>query len=75
MILCHCHVVTDRTVESVVRGGARTLAGVCRSTRAGSDCGACVFSVKKAIQTAESRLVSATLDARLEEERHARRPA
>jgi bacterioferritin-associated ferredoxin len=49
MILCHCHVVTDGAVATAVLGGARTLGSVCRSTGAGRDCGACVFSVKKAI--------------------------
>jgi bacterioferritin-associated ferredoxin len=50
MILCHCHVVSDRAVATAVLSGARTLAGVCRSTGAGRDCGACVFSVRKAVQ-------------------------
>ena len=67
MILCHCHVVSDRAVETAVRGGTRTLAGVCRSTGAGSDCGSCVFSVKKAISAAEALLGSAALDARLQD--------
>jgi bacterioferritin-associated ferredoxin len=49
MILCHCHVVSDRAVANAVLDGARTLAGVCRSTGAGRDCGACVFSVRKAV--------------------------
>ena len=49
MIVCHCHVVSDRAVSAAVAAGARTLAGVCRSTGAGKDCGACVFSVKRVL--------------------------
>ena len=56
MILCHCHVVSDRAVATAVVSGARTLAGVCRSTGAGRDCGACVFSVRKAVQDVVSIL-------------------
>ena len=44
MIVCHCGVVNDRAVASAVDGGARTLAGVCRTTGAGQQCGTCVFS-------------------------------
>ncbi len=49
MIVCHCHVVSDRVVAAAVDAGARTLAGVCRSTGAGKDCGACVFSLKRVL--------------------------
>ena len=47
MIVCHCRVVTDRAVAAAVRAGAGSLAGVCRSTGAGQDCGSCVFSVRR----------------------------
>ena len=49
MIVCHCRVVTDRAVAEAVRGGARSLGSVCRSTGAGQDCGACVFSLKRLV--------------------------
>ena len=49
MIVCHCRVVTDRAVADAVRNGARSLSGVCRSTGAGQDCGACVFSVRRLV--------------------------
>ena len=45
--LCHCGVVNDRAVASAVQAGARTLAGVCRTTGAGQQCGTCVFSIKR----------------------------
>lgn len=46
MIVCHCQVVSDRTIKSAVADGARTVAAVCRSTGAGQDCGSCIFTVK-----------------------------
>jgi bacterioferritin-associated ferredoxin len=49
VIVCHCRVVTDRAVREAVREGAGSLAGVCRSTGAGQDCGACVFSLKRLV--------------------------
>jgi bacterioferritin-associated ferredoxin len=47
VIICHCQVVSDGKVTSAIESGARTLAGICRSTGAGKDCGACVFSLKR----------------------------
>jgi bacterioferritin-associated ferredoxin len=47
VIVCHCRVVTDRAVSEAVRAGAGSLAGVCRSTGAGQDCGSCVFAVRR----------------------------
>ena len=49
MIICHCAVVSDRSVTQAVAAGARSLGEVCRTTGAGRDCGACVFSVKQVI--------------------------
>ena len=49
MIVCHCRVVTDRAVTAAVRAGAGSLAGVCRSTGAGQDCGSCVFAVRRLV--------------------------
>jgi bacterioferritin-associated ferredoxin len=47
MIVCHCSVVSDRTISQAIDDGARTLGQVCQSTGAGKDCGVCVFSVKR----------------------------
>ena len=49
MIVCHCHVVNDAAVSAALDAGARTLADVCRTTGAGRDCGACVFSVRRLV--------------------------
>jgi bacterioferritin-associated ferredoxin len=59
VIVCHCRVVSDRTVAEAVRGGARSLAGVCRSTGAGQDCGGCVFSLKRLVCEHGASLVPA----------------
>ena len=47
MIVCHCHVVNDRTVDDAVAAGARTVSAICRTTGAGQSCGSCVFSLKR----------------------------
>ena len=47
MIVCHCQVVNDRAVVAAVRSGARTLGQVCQATGAGTDCGSCVFAVRR----------------------------
>lgn len=49
MIICHCAVVSDRLVTEVVASGARTLAHVCRATKAGRDCGSCVQAVRRVV--------------------------
>lgn len=49
MIVCHCHVVSDRDVAAAVSAGARNLSEVCRSTGAGQGCGTCIFSVKQLV--------------------------
>lgn len=47
MIVCHCKVVSDRSVAESVGGGAQTLGQLCRATGAGQDCGGCVLSLKR----------------------------
>jgi bacterioferritin-associated ferredoxin len=49
VIVCHCRVVTDRAVTAALHAGAGSLAGVCRSTGAGQDCGSCVFAVRRLV--------------------------
>jgi bacterioferritin-associated ferredoxin len=67
MIVCHCQVVNDRAVADALESGARTLAGVCKSTGAGRNCGACVFSLKRLLcqheQTTEPLLPEVPLAA------------
>jgi bacterioferritin-associated ferredoxin len=46
VIVCHCLVVNDAAVVDAVEAGATTLAKVCQTTGAGTDCGSCVFAVK-----------------------------
>ncbi len=49
MIVCHCRVVSDRDIRAAVDAGARTLAQLCRETGAGTECGGCVFTVKRLV--------------------------
>ncbi len=62
MIVCHCHVVNDGAVVQSIKGGARTLANVCKSTGAGRDCGACVFSLKRLLCEHEPSSASAEVE-------------
>ena len=63
MIVCHCHVVNDRAIADAVDAGARSLAQVCRSTGAASDCGACVFSVRRLVCEHVASQVSESVEA------------
>ncbi|MGH8827191.1 MAG: (2Fe-2S)-binding protein, partial [Jiangellaceae bacterium] len=47
VIICHCKVVNDQAVTRAIADGAHTVAQVCRATGAGSDCGSCVFTLKR----------------------------
>jgi bacterioferritin-associated ferredoxin len=62
MIVCHCRVVTDRDVADALRSGARSVAGVCRATGAGGDCGSCVFSLKRLVCEHGTTLVAPVPD-------------
>ena len=57
MIVCHCHVVNDAAIRDAVDAGARSLGSVCRTTGAGRDCGACVFSVRRLVCEHDARPV------------------
>jgi bacterioferritin-associated ferredoxin len=49
VIICHCAVVSDRSVTEVIASGARSLAHICRATNAGRECGSCILNVKRMI--------------------------
>ena len=49
MIVCHCHVVTDRAVAAPSTTARASLAGGLPVHRRRPDCGACVFSVKRLV--------------------------
>lgn len=61
MIICQCRVVSDTAVHAAVEAGATTLAEVCRTTGAGTDCGGCVFTVK-ALVCEHDVLTARTMD-------------
>jgi bacterioferritin-associated ferredoxin len=41
LLVCHCHRICDRTIETSIRQGARTVAEVGDACRAGTGCGGC----------------------------------
>ncbi|MBC8186787.1 MAG: (2Fe-2S)-binding protein [Proteobacteria bacterium] len=49
MIVCQCRGVTDRQIRRLVRGGACSTREVVRATGAGTNCGDCRSSVRKAV--------------------------
>lgn len=49
MIVCHCHVVSDRDIRAAADAGARTVAQAARACKAGTDCGGCVFTVRRVL--------------------------
>ena len=63
MIVCHCAVVTDRDVTDAWDAGARSLGQACRTTGAGTDCGSCVFSLKRVLCEHEASVVRSLSDA------------
>lgn len=46
MLVCHCHVVSDRTVRAVAEAGAVDVAAVTSLCGAGGDCGGCVPAIE-----------------------------
>lgn len=60
--MCHCAVVSDEQVVGAVDSGARTLGQVCRATKAGQDCGMCVFTLKQLICKHEELTYSTLLE-------------
>jgi NAD(P)H-nitrite reductase large subunit len=41
LLVCHCHRICDRTIRETIREGARSIAEVGASCRAGTGCGGC----------------------------------
>jgi bacterioferritin-associated ferredoxin len=46
VLLCHCHVVSDRTVRAVAQAGAVDVDAVTSLCGAGGDCGGCVPAIE-----------------------------
>ena len=51
MLLCHCHRVSDRAVESLIDAGADKVGQIVRATRAGTDCGGCIPMLREACRS------------------------
>ena len=52
MILCHCNVVSDRTVRAVAEAGAVDRAAVTALCGAGGDCEGCVPAIEELLAEA-----------------------
>jgi bacterioferritin-associated ferredoxin len=61
MYVCVCRAVTDRHVNQVIEGGARSVEAVTRACGAGGDCGACRGMIGDMIETHEELVSAAKL--------------
>ena len=50
LFVCICHAVTDREIESAVRGQADSLDDVTAATGAGASCGTCHDAIEAMIE-------------------------
>jgi bacterioferritin-associated ferredoxin len=41
LLVCHCHRICDRTIRESIREGARSIAEIGDTCRAGTGCGGC----------------------------------
>ena len=57
MIVCHCHVVNDRTVRAAVANGAADIDDVARACGAGTDCGGCEDAIDSLIHECRVRIL------------------
>jgi bacterioferritin-associated ferredoxin len=63
VIICSCHGVNDRALDTIVDAGAQTLRQVGDACGAGTDCGACCLDIMKRLKQRSS----ITLDSPKEE--------
>jgi bacterioferritin-associated ferredoxin len=71
MIVCHCRVVSDRTVRATIAAGATTPAEVAVACGAGSGCGGCTPTIEALLAEAAVAFTDPARLARLQRERRA----
>lgn len=57
MFICICHGVTDKEINHSVDKGTTTMRGLCRGLNVGRECGQCMKSAKKVL---DSKLIQIT---------------
>jgi bacterioferritin-associated ferredoxin len=55
VIVCHCFVIASGTLAEVVAAGASTPKQVAAKTKAGTQCGRCVATIRTLIDAAEAQ--------------------
>lgn len=55
VIVCHCNIVSDRTIREAIRDGACTRSAVARRCGAGNFCGGCVPEIDALLATERAR--------------------
>ena len=53
MYVCHCRVVTDRTIRQAVAAGAHDVEAVMDACGAGEACGGCIPSIEALLADAQ----------------------
>jgi bacterioferritin-associated ferredoxin len=57
-LICHCRLVSDRTVLAEIEGGASSVADVQARCGAATRCGGCLGAVESLVAKATSELVT-----------------
>ena len=52
MYVCICRAVSERTIESAINSGARTIDALQRATGAGTSCGSCLPAISRVLHRA-----------------------
>lgn len=60
MYVCICHGVTDASLKSEINRGSDSLRKIMHACGAGSDCGACVNTIKKTLGESKHKSSSET---------------
>lgn len=56
MIICLCHGINDRALDTIVESGAKSLREVGDACGAGTDCGQCCRDILKHLRSNESNV-------------------
>lgn len=58
MVVCHCEVVNDRTINEIVTGQVMTVDEVTERCGAGGQCGGCIESIERLLAQADQLIAA-----------------
>jgi bacterioferritin-associated ferredoxin len=56
MVVCHCELVNDRTINEILSGAVTTVEEVTERCGAGGRCGGCHDSIERLLVASETRV-------------------